>query len=117
MKRIILLCSLLLLAGCTDPITEHNKNVIETINHTKDITYKENANAYIDAVITEYNKYLADHNDYPTLNDIHINYDTKACNNDPLSSDYALKIENGYLHIYCGEYASYTYDNMKVKEM
>ena len=42
MKRIILLCSLLLLAGCTDPITEHNKNVIETINHTKDITYKEN---------------------------------------------------------------------------
>ena len=50
------------------------------------------------------------------INDMHINYDTKACNNDPTSSDYALKVENGYLHIYCGKYASYTYDNMKIKE-
>lgn len=114
-KCLIIVILIFIVCGCTDPFTEHNKDVIKTINNANDIMKKENARNYINSVIAQYTNYMAENNNYPSIEDINVVSETTACNSDPTSPEYALKNENGYLHIYCGEYGSHTIDDMKLK--
>lgn len=115
-KRGLLLSSLLfIIVGCSDPITDHNKDVIQTINHSRDVVENNNSKQYYQAVQAAYNTYISNNGIEPSLAELNVDYNISECNNDKNSPDYALKVENGYLHVYCDD-ASFRQDTMKMRE-
>ena len=115
MKKLFLLAIfLILVVGCSDPITDHNKDVINIINDAKDMQTTNDAKNYIQAVQNHYSEYVGMNGQEPTLAEMHIDYNTNMCNNDPNSPDYALRVVNGYLHIFCND-VSYQRDTMKMR--
>ncbi len=114
-KSLLVISLLFLMVGCSDPITDHNKDVIQTINHSKDVKDVQNSKNYFDAVQAAYNEFIGNNGVEPTLDELYVNYQVDGCNNDKSSPDYALRVENGYLHIYCND-TSYRQDTMKMRE-